>query len=73
MLDRIYCSQPLFEQVKVVQSTIFTKHRAVIAQVNNANIIDINKTRKSVSYRSHKPAQCAKFLDACVVFDWHEL
>ena len=44
-LDRIYCSQPLYNNIKLVTSLIRTKHRTIIARPDNNFIRDVNKGR----------------------------
>jgi len=60
-LDRIYTSQPLFINYKVVQSTINTAHKAIIARSDNAFITDSNKYKTVITYRKPTPKLNASF------------
>ena len=69
-LDRIYVSEPHYILTYAVASSIFTKHKAVIAQNNNNNSVpctstDDNKTYKYVPFRKISPGQHAALLNIC--------
>jgi len=63
-LDRIYTSQPLYTNNKVVQSTTNTAHKAIIAKSDNAFITDNNKCRTDITYRKPTPKLNASFLQS---------
>jgi hypothetical protein len=69
-LDRIYCSRVMYQHVKAVKASVFTKHSAVIASPSIDCIQDFNKTRSVASYRKHTPNQMSKFLTDSLVMDW---
>ena len=56
-LDRIYCTQPLYPNVKIISSSIDTKHSMTIARSDSDLIIDVNKQRTMMYFRRHSPAQ----------------
>lgn len=57
-LDRIYVSEPLYANIKVVSSTVKSDHMAVIAY-SGANMTTINKRRERRVYRRRSPNQHA--------------
>jgi hypothetical protein len=71
-LDRIYTSMDIFNSTRVIQSTVKTAHKAVIARESNGIIVDINKSHKAVQFRRHTAAQAASFLAALQQDDWSD-
>lgn len=68
-LDRIYCSQPIYDNTKVVTSTISTAHKAVLA-FNGHSVLCNNKTKKTVSFRKQGPSCNASLLRELQFLDW---
>jgi len=70
-LDRLYVTQPIYSNVKVVKTSIAgTEHSAIVARVDNSFIEDINKQHTQHSYRQRAPAQCAAYLNSLSQIDW---
>src|SRR6218665_2690162 len=61
VLDRLFVSEPMYEKVKIVTSTIKTDHKAIIATATEI-VVNRNETRKKVKYRKRTPNQHASFL-----------
>ena len=69
-LDRIYCSKPLYNNIKLISSSIPTKHSMVIARPDSEFIIDQNKKRRTVYTRRRSPPQDCKALNLLANVDW---
>jgi len=69
-LDRIYCSKPLYNNIKLISSSIPTKHSMVIARPDSEFIIDQNKKRRTVYTRRRSPPQDCKVLNLLANVDW---
>ena len=69
-LDRLYTTQPLYENVKVIKSTIITEHSAIITRGDNLLIVDHNKTSQTHQIRKQSPAANANMLLFLQSFDW---
>ena len=69
-LDRIYVSQPAYSNAKVVQSTIVTEHRAVVARDDNNCIVDFNKKTNTATIRLRTPRQHAAVLSHLQTYSW---
>jgi len=62
ILDRIYVSDPCYETVKVVTSTVRSDHKAIIAYTGQQRL-PLNKRKERRTYRRRSPAQHARFLE----------
>jgi len=71
-LDRIYATEPIYNNCKCVISTINTAHRAVIAG-NSSLQVDINKNRSSRRYRPVTANQHAAFLAHLCDKNWDDV
>ena len=61
-LDKIYVSEPLYENIKICKSAVKSDHNAIIA--HNSGILQTRaKSSSQVKYRRKTPAQHAHFLD----------
>jgi Reverse transcriptase (RNA-dependent DNA polymerase) len=69
-LDRIYTSEPLYDNIKVVKSTVTTEHRAVVARADDTRIVDYNKTSSCVYVRRRTPGQHAAVLQYLQTYSW---
>ena len=69
-LDRIYVSQPAYSNAKVVQSTVVTEHRAVVARDDNNCIVDFNKKTNTATIRLRTPRQHAAVLSHLQTYSW---
>lgn len=69
-LDRIYTSEPLYSSTKIVNSTIKTAHKTVIAHANQCSIVDHNKINTICTVRSRTPRQHALLLSKMRFIDW---
>ena len=72
-LDRIYTNIPVYDNIKVVQSTIVTEHRAIVAWADNNTITDHNKTKETVELRRVTPAQHASILSFLQSYSWQAI
>jgi hypothetical protein len=70
LLDRIYTSEPIFPNVKVLKSAINTKHCAVVARPDMCTITDWHKTVHKSLIRSRTPTQHASYLQTLASKDW---
>ena len=70
LLDRIYCTQNIYPNIKIVSSLISTKHSMVIARPDNCFIKDYNKKRRLVTIRRRSAAQDAKACNLLRSADW---
>ena len=50
-LDRIYCSESVYVNTKVIQSSLFTKHYAVVVSASSACIADLNRASETTHFR----------------------
>jgi hypothetical protein len=71
-LDRIYTSMDLFHSTRVIQSTVKTAHKAIVARERDGIIVDQNKTHKVVQFRRHSATQAACFLASLQQDDWND-
>ncbi len=70
-LDRLYSSQPVYRNVRVVCSNISkTEHKAIVARGDRGKIEDIHKKRESVYFRLRTPARNARFLATMAGIVW---
>lgn len=69
-LDRVFVSEPLYNNVKVVCSTIKSDHKAVIAWGGCGKITDLHKTRCQREYRTRTPDQHAALLSFLSSLSW---
>jgi Reverse transcriptase (RNA-dependent DNA polymerase) len=69
-LDRIYCSQPLYCNVKVVASAINTAHKMIIARTDDRFIVDNNKRRTTVRIVKRSANQDYGALHDLHTIDW---
>ena len=72
-LDRIYTNENVFSHVKVIKSTIFTAHKAVIASSQVTQPLDKNKTREIISYRRRSAPQQASLLTSLQQTSWESV
>ena len=70
-LDRIYCTAPIYSNTKVVEATVKTEHKAIVARVNLEPIINFNKSKRTVELRRHTPAQIGSMLCFLQAYRWH--
>ncbi len=61
-LDRVYATQVCFMNVKVVESTVKSDHRAILLNNSVTNVRDRNKSVTRVQYRRRSPNQHAACL-----------
>ena len=61
----------VYQAIRVIQSTVKTAHKAIIARASDGLIADHNKTKTVVQYRKHTPAQAASFLEALQRDNWN--
>src|SRR6478609_1913899 len=54
-LDRIYTTAPLYTNTKVVEATVRTEHKAVVARSDPGPIINFNKSKQTVELRRRSP------------------
>ena len=72
-LDRIYTSQPLYNNTKIVQSTVTTEHKAIIARSDDSVISDINKKSTTFQIRKRSPSQHAALLQYLQQYNWNNV
>ena len=72
-LDRVYCSRPLYNNIKTVKSSIKSKHDKIIARGDMINIFDSNKTSKTVFIRKRTPSDDYRALMLIRDIDWGPL
>jgi len=69
-LDRLYCTQPLYANVKIVSSAISTAHQMIIARCDLTFIADKHKRRSVVSIFKRNPTQDYRALCLLGDTDW---
>ena len=69
-LDRIYCTSPLYNNIKTVASIIKSKHNVIIARSDNCRIVDIHKTSIKHSVIRRSPSSDLKALTLIRDIDW---
>ena len=72
-LDRVYTSEPIYDNIKVVKSTVVSEHRAVVARADNSRIVDHNKTSRTVATRRRTPGQHAALLQYLQQYSWQSV
>ena len=70
-LDRIYSSESLNYNIKILSATAITEHRAIVAMVTDYPITDRNKTATAVTYRRQTPGQSAAILNYLNNYTWN--
>ena len=63
ILDRVYVNTPCYSTVRVVESTVKSDHKAVVAYRDYVHVQPLNKRRHQRSFRLRTPAQHARFLE----------
>ena len=71
-LDRIYTSEHVYDCCRAVESTVSTKHKAVIA-ADNQDQIYLRKTFSVVQYRRRTPSLHASFLNHVKSESWDDI
>ena len=61
-LDRIYVNYPCYATIRVVNSTVKSDHKAVVALPGLVHLQPLNKRRHRRIFRCRSPAQHASFL-----------
>jgi len=61
----------VYQAIRVIQSTVKTTHKAIIAHASDGLIADHNKTKTVVQYSKHTPVQAASFLEALQRDNWN--
>ena len=61
ILDRVYVNTPCYSTV--IDSTVKSDHRAVVAYQDHVHVQPLNKHRHRRPYRRRTPAQHAQFLE----------
>jgi len=63
ILDRVYVNKPCYSTVRVVNSTVKSDHKAVVAYRDRVHVKPLNKSRYRRTFRRRTPAQHARFLE----------
>ena len=63
ILDRVYVNSPCYSTVRVIDYTVKSDHKAVVAYQDHVSVKPLNKRRQRRSYRRRTPAQHAPFLE----------
>lgn len=70
-LDRIYVNDSVNMQIKIVDSVINTKHKAiVVTHADSPKVVNLGKTKRTVSYRKHSPSLKASYLSFLQTYSW---
>jgi hypothetical protein len=63
ILDRVYVNNPCYTTVRVVDSTVKSDHKAVVAYPGQVHVQPLSKCRHRRLFRRRSPAQHARFLE----------
>ena len=71
-LVKLFVSQPIYENIKGIKSSIKTEHSTIVARSDDIiiNIIDHNKSKRTCSLRKPTPALNSAFLSRVQTFSW---
>jgi len=62
ILDRVYVNNSCYTTVRVVESTVKSDHKAIVAYEGQMHLQPLNKRRHRRQFRQRTPAQHARFL-----------
>jgi len=62
-LDKVCVNNPCYTTVRVVDSTVKSDHKAVVAYQGHAHVLPLNKQRNRCLFRQRSPAQHVRFLE----------
>ena len=63
ILDRLYVNTPCYSTVRVLESTVKSDHKAIVAYSDHVHVQPLNKRRHRQLFRRRSPTQHARFLD----------
>ena len=63
ILDRLYVNTPCYSTVRVVESTVKSDHKAIVAYRDHVLVQPLNKRRHRRLFRQRSPTQHARFLE----------
>lgn len=63
ILDRVYVNNSCYTTVRVVESTVKSDHKAVVAYQGRMHLQPLNKRRHRRQFRQRTPTQHARFLE----------
>ena len=71
-LDRIYASENVYPYSRAIDSSVSTKHKAVVARSERISNNIENKTKTEHKFRPHKPGQHAALMRHLVNWLWND-